>query len=65
MTDGKLDTGDRIRDPQTGEWREVLAVTSGRMPTPIDPTVPSRGSSAERCAIYGGSSRWTTKEEPC
>ncbi len=46
--------GDVLHDPITGETRVVVAVVSGRMPTPIDPSVPSlSGSSSELCALYG------------
>jgi hypothetical protein len=35
--------------------RVVVWSVSGRMPTPIDPKATTwRGSTAERCAIYGG-----------
>ncbi len=33
---------------------EVVEVTSGKMPTPIDPTVPSTGHSTGACALFGG-----------
>lgn len=52
-SDGKLIAGwTEVRTPW-GEWRTVVKVTSGRMPTPIDPTVRSGQGTAERCALYG------------
>ena len=41
----------RLRDPQTGQWFDVVSVLR-----PEDLTVPGwamKGGSAERCALYG------------
>ena len=54
---GKLRAGEVLSDPanKPGMVTVVVSVTSGRLPTPIDPKAQSWGSSAETCAIYGGS----------
>lgn len=58
--DGKVVSGQTVlRDPQTGDEFDVIAVASGPLPTPIDPTVDRHGpTSAGRCALYGGSVQW-------
>lgn len=44
-----------LRDTSVGMSYDVLSVTSGQMPTPIDLTVDKYGhSAAGRCAMYGG-----------
>lgn len=56
--DGKLRTGEVLDDWQAphGYVTEIVSITSGRMPTPIDLNSPMRGSSAsEACALFGGS----------
>ena len=48
-----MSLGDLLRDPRTGEVREVVEVWSGKdiqMPRALD---ISGGSSAERCALFG------------
>ncbi len=57
--DGKLVVGETLPDWQVrpGYVTVVDAVSSGRLPTPIDITSPRWGSSAESCALHGGSSR--------
>lgn len=56
--DGKLRPGEVLDDPDAVPGMVTIAetVTSGRMPTPIDPDHEyMRGSSAESCALFGGS----------
>jgi hypothetical protein len=64
MTDDDARTipGTHLRTPW-GTVLEVVAVQSGRMPRTIDPSVPSHTSSSERCAMYGGSAKWTTSDK--
>lgn len=61
LIDGKVVPGATLRDHTLphGWRREVIAVASGPLPTPIDPTVDRHGpTSAGRCALYGGSVQW-------
>lgn len=52
-----LTPGTILRDwSQPGVIVEVVEVTSGKMPTPIDTTVPSSGHSTGACALFVGSS---------
>ena len=62
--DGKTYVGEVLHDwtQPPGTRLVVLAVTSGQLPTPIDPRLPYRGSQAERCAMYGGTAQWKSKE---
>ncbi len=55
---GKLVVGERLEDPEAerGKGPKVLAVTSGRLPSPIDIKHEyMRGSSTEKCALFGTS----------
>jgi len=54
---GKLSPGERLHDPHSdrGCVTVVVSVMSGRLPTPIDTTVPRGGSSTGSCALFGGS----------
>lgn len=56
---GKLVVGEILPDWQcrSGYVTEVVSVVTGRLPTPIDISSPRWGSSAEKCAIYGGGAR--------
>ena len=47
-----------------GWVREVVAVTSGKMPTPIDLSSPMRGSATESCALHGGPAQWSRELKP-
>jgi hypothetical protein len=62
LVDGKAVPGvTELRDYTlpAGWRREVVSVASGKLPTPIDPTVDRHGpTSAGRCALYGGSVQW-------
>jgi hypothetical protein len=49
---------DTLRDPQTGIVYDVVWRKSGRaLESPVDPKAAWRGSTAERCALYGGTAR--------
>lgn len=52
--------GDILKDwtDKPGTVRVVVAVISGRMPSPVDLRSPKNGSSSETCAFYGGPSHW-------
>jgi hypothetical protein len=62
--DGKVIAGvTELRDPQTGAIYLVTDARSGKLPTPIDPTVDRYGLSAGgRCAMYGGPVRERKQE---
>lgn len=55
-TDGKVRVGEALDDWQVkpGYKTVVVAVQSGRLPAPFDPRSPWQGSTAEKCALYGG-----------
>lgn len=55
--DGRTQVGDILPDWQCrrGYVTEVVAVHAGKLPTPIDIYSPRWGSSAESCALHGGS----------
>lgn len=59
MVDGKIVVDETLPDwtlPRGWE-RVVVSVVSGRLPTPIDPTVGPKGAGGmERCALYGETS---------
>lgn len=56
--DGKVIEGWTVlRDPQTGQWYDVLDVASGKMPGPLWPR-RFGGSAAESCALIGGPAKW-------
>lgn len=54
---GKLVVGEDLEDPgaPAGTVTVVVAITTGRLHTPIDLRAPRWGSSAESCALHGGS----------
>lgn len=64
--DGKLLVGERLPDWQCkpGYVTEVVAIFTGRLPTPIDITSPRWGSSAESCALHGGAARDASRTAP-
>lgn len=60
LVDGKVQPGKTIlRDPQTGQEFDVMQSYSGRMEGLCSEISYLRGSSAERCALYGGDQFWT------
>lgn len=53
MRDGKIEPGDVLRDEQTGQWREVVAVWSGReITTPCPYWMSRAGAREERSALF-------------
>ena len=64
--EGRTVPGAILPDPDVprGYVTVAVSVQSGRMPSPIDPRSPWRGSSTEQCALFarsGGSKHTSPK----
>jgi hypothetical protein len=63
LLDGKAVPGVTVlKDTRTGQEYLVTAVASGKLPTPIDASADRRGSSAERCALFGSRAKWKAED---